>query len=92
MNPATGRPAEGLLSATVVAPTATLADGLSTALFVLGPERATALLARSFPAVDAVLVVPAGEREKARVLVTRALQGSFALAPEQRERYDIELF
>ena len=43
LDPRTGWPAEGLLSATVVAPTAALADGLSTALFVLGEEKGTAL-------------------------------------------------
>lgn len=42
LDPRTGWPAEGLLSATVVAPTAALADGISTALFVMGPEKAIA--------------------------------------------------
>jgi thiamine biosynthesis lipoprotein len=43
LDPRTGWPAEGLISATVVAPRAALADGLSTAMFVLGPEKAIAL-------------------------------------------------
>lgn len=38
LNPATGEPATLSQSATVIAPTATLADGWSTALFVEGPE------------------------------------------------------
>jgi FAD:protein FMN transferase len=36
LDPRTGWPAEGLLAATVVAPTAAEADGLSTAMFVMG--------------------------------------------------------
>ncbi|MGE5554483.1 MAG: FAD:protein FMN transferase [Betaproteobacteria bacterium] len=39
LDPATGYPAEGLQSATVVGRSSTLADLLSTAVFVLGPER-----------------------------------------------------
>jgi hypothetical protein len=57
LDPRTGVPAEGVLSATVVAPTAAEADSLSTALYVLGP----AGLARVAPAggaVGAILVVP----------------------------------
>lgn len=42
LDPRTGWPAEGLLSATVSAPTAVLADALSTALFVMGPDEAVA--------------------------------------------------
>ena len=57
LDPRTGVPAEGVLSATVVAPTAAEADCLSTALYVLGP----AGLARVAPPggpVGAILVVP----------------------------------
>lgn len=38
MDPATGQPARGLTSATVITPDAVLADAASTALFVAGPE------------------------------------------------------
>jgi thiamine biosynthesis lipoprotein len=37
LDPRTGRPAQGVLSATVLAPDAATADALATALYVLGP-------------------------------------------------------
>jgi thiamine biosynthesis lipoprotein len=43
-DPRTGRPVQGMLQDTVVAPSATPADALSTALFVLGPEKGKKLL------------------------------------------------
>lgn len=45
MDPRTGRPVEGVLQTTVIAPAATDSDALSTAVFVLGPERGARLLA-----------------------------------------------
>ena len=42
----TGEPVTGMAGVTVVAPTATLADGLSTTLFVLGPEAGERFLAK----------------------------------------------
>jgi thiamine biosynthesis lipoprotein ApbE len=47
----------------VLAPSATVADGLSTALYVASPERALALVS-SFPAVRAFLTYPNGEVEE----------------------------
>jgi thiamine biosynthesis lipoprotein len=38
LDPRSGWPAEGVLSMTVVAPTAALADALSTAFYVMGPQ------------------------------------------------------
>jgi len=57
LDPRSGRPAEGILSATVIAPTATLADALSTALFVLGPDKALEFC-RNRPEIGAVLACP----------------------------------
>lgn len=57
LDPRTGQPAEGLLSATVVAPTAARADALSTALFVMGPHEALQFC-QDRPELGAVLVCP----------------------------------
>jgi thiamine biosynthesis lipoprotein len=46
LDPRTGRPAHRVLSATVIAGSAVEADALSTAVFVLGPDRGLALLER----------------------------------------------
>ena len=92
MNPATGRPAEGLLSASAIAGDAGLADGLSTALFVLGPEGARRVLADFFPEVDAVLVLPAAANAKPRVLVTRGIAEEFELLPGYEDVYEVEVF
>jgi len=55
LDPRTGRPARGLRSATVVSRDATLADALSTAFMILGPDAALAL-ANGMDGVEAVLV------------------------------------
>src|SRR5690606_28032420 len=44
LNPQTGRPTEGVVSVTVIGPDATTTDGLSTTLFVLGPEAGLELI------------------------------------------------
>ena len=44
LNPQTGEPTEGVLSVTVIGPDATLTDGLSTAVFVMGARRGLALI------------------------------------------------
>lgn len=54
LDPASGQPALDVASVTVRAATATLADGLSTALAVAGADRAAAILAR-MPGMHAVL-------------------------------------
>lgn len=58
LDPRTGQPADGVLSVTVVAPTATLADGLSTAMFVMGPESAREFCS-SRPELAALFACPA---------------------------------
>lgn len=58
LDPRTGWPAEGMLGASVVAPTAAEADALATAFFILGVAKAQAYC-RSRPDIAAVLL-PAG--------------------------------
>jgi thiamine biosynthesis lipoprotein len=58
LDPRTGRPAEGLFSATVLAPTAAEAEGLSTAFYVMGPESVGEFCAAR-PEIAALLVGPA---------------------------------
>ncbi len=58
LDPRTGWPAQGVLSATALAPTAALADALSTAFYVLGPEAALSYC-RQRPEVAALIVCPA---------------------------------
>ncbi len=56
IDPRTGRPVEGMLSATVVADTAMAADALSTAVFVLGEEKGMELI-ESLPGVEGMLML-----------------------------------
>ena len=57
LDPSTGRPADnGLLSATIVCEDGTTADGLSTALFVLGTDKAIAFWEEHRNAIDVILV------------------------------------
>jgi thiamine biosynthesis lipoprotein len=55
IDPRSGFPAQGLISVTVVAPTCALADALSTAVFVLGPEEGLELL-EQFPDTEGLLI------------------------------------
>lgn len=59
LDPATGRPASGCRSVTVIAPTAMEADACATAAFVLGPQRGIAFL-RARPGVRGMIVDAAG--------------------------------
>jgi thiamine biosynthesis lipoprotein len=57
LDPRTGLPADAVLATTVIAPTATLADALSTAFFVLGPDRASAYCEKH-PDIGAIIICP----------------------------------
>jgi thiamine biosynthesis lipoprotein len=55
LDPGTGEPARGSRSVTIVAGNATIADALSTGVFVLGPAKGMALIER-LPDVEGVIV------------------------------------
>lgn len=62
LDPRTGRPAEGVLSATVLAPTAAEADALATAAYVLGRAGLPRIAPPGGP-VSAILTVPGKQAE-----------------------------
>jgi thiamine biosynthesis lipoprotein len=66
LDPRTGRSAQSVVSATVVAPGAMLADALATAAFVLGPEQGIEFFDRM--GVDGLIVTPDLERYQTRGL------------------------
>lgn len=61
IDPGTGRPAEGVLSVTVLAPNGTLAELLSTAFFVLGPEKTEEYCAKH-PDIAVLMTIPVRKR------------------------------
>lgn len=65
IDPRSGQPAAGLLSTTVLHPSAAIADALATALFVMGPKEAVAFCERN--AISAVLILDRSGGGKAAV-------------------------
>jgi thiamine biosynthesis lipoprotein len=74
LDPRTGQPAEGVVSATVLAPSAAEADALATAMYVMGPVGARAYCA-SHPHIAAILLCP-GPRPGSLTRHTFNLDGS----------------
>jgi len=60
INPATGRPTEGILTVTVIGPDGTMTDGLDTAIFVMGVEKGLKLI-ESYPDYETIIVDAAGK-------------------------------
>ncbi len=73
LDPATGEPAEGCRSVTIMTGSATVADGLSTGVFILGPEAGMALIEK-LPDVQGVIV-----SAKNAVLISSGLKGRVTL-------------
>ncbi len=60
LDPRTGHPSQGAMSASVIAPSAEFADALATALCVMGPERGIPLV-EGLPRVEAIVIDMAGD-------------------------------
>jgi len=73
LDPETGEPARGSRSVTIVANLATIADGLSTGVFIMGPEAGMAVIER-LPDVEGVIV-----SEKNDVLISSGLRNTLRL-------------
>lgn len=82
LDPRTARPAEELLSVSVIAPTAAMADALSTAFFVLGVEKARAVCDNS-SLIGALLIPPPDRGGRLRPVICGISEDSLFLDPEQ---------
>lgn len=80
IDPRTGHPVEGMAGVTVLSHSATEADALSTALFVIGIADAAAIL-ECFPGSEAILVP---DRQPVEIYVSRGMQAQFTPHPEYR--------
>jgi len=74
LDPASGYPASGLMSVTVICGDAVRGDGLSTALFVMGAEKGMELVER-LDGVEALMVT-----QDKKILCSSGLQGSMSVA------------
>ena len=80
LDPRSGWPAEGVLSATVVAPTAALADALSTTFYVIGPH-ASFEYCKTHPEIAFVLTCPAQHGGGISVYTTGLAENELSLTP-----------
>ena len=81
IDPRSGHPVAGILSVTVLAPSAMEADALSTALFVLGPDAGRGLLI-AHPGCQAVYLL---DTQPPRLLATAGLRTRLVPAPAWRQ-------
>jgi thiamine biosynthesis lipoprotein len=65
INPSTGYPSKGLISVTIMGPNASIANGLSTSIMVLGLEKSLKLM-QQFPLYSGVFVTDAGKVVKTK--------------------------
>jgi thiamine biosynthesis lipoprotein len=68
INPATGRPTEGILTVTVIGPDGTMTDGLDTAIFVLGVEKGLELI-EAYPDYETIIVDSTGKVSYSKGLI-----------------------
>lgn len=81
LDPRSGRPAEGVISATVIAPSAAEADALSTALYVLGADGIDRVAPPGGP-VSAILVRPSATPGGIRVLLANFADAAIEIETE----------
>ena len=60
MDPGTGYPAKGAMSVTILAPDTMTSDALSTAVFVMGPDKGLELI-KKLNGVEAIIVDSTGK-------------------------------
>ena len=89
MDPRTGRPADGLISVTLVSPSAYTTDAWDTPLFVLGPAAAMRK-AREHKDFAAILVQPGTGVDT--VWVESSLKDRFILEPEASSLFVVRYF
>lgn len=79
IDPRTGRPVEGMLSATIIADTAMAADALSTSAFVLGEKNGMRLI-ESLPGVEGMLILQDAQSPRGfRIILSSGLTGAIEL-------------
>ncbi len=79
VDPRTGYPAAGVAGVTILAPNATIADALSTGLFVLGPKRSIPILKKT--GAEAVFIP---DKQPAELWVTPGIQGRLTVLEEAK--------
>lgn len=82
LDPRTAWPAEGVLSVTVLAPTAAMADALSTAFFVLGVEK-TCEVCDNIPSIGVLLIPPPDRGGQLRPVIRGISEDALYFDPEQ---------
>ena len=89
LDPRSGQPAVSMLSATVVAPTATAADALSTAAYVMGVEQGSALFRRLN--LEGLLVPLPGSRSPESRIIRRPDSSALVDCPGDEFTIDSEM-
>lgn len=85
IDPQTGSPSQsGLTSVTIISEDGTMADGLSTSLFIMGAEKAVSFW-KEYGGFDAVLIT-----EDKKIYVTEPLVNNFELKTKKNE-YQLEV-
>lgn len=89
IDPRTGRPVEGMLGATIVAPDAMTADALSTSVFVLGRKEGERLI-ESQEGVEGILIIPR-DSGGVTIRISHAIADKFQLLDSVKDA-EIEVF